>query len=408
MSIRLHAQHLADFARRAAIAVRDDIGRHRRAVPAVLLVHVLDDAFAPVAARQIEIDVRPLAALFRQEALEEQFHAHRVDGRDPEAVAHGAVGRRSAPLRENPLPAAEIDDVPDNQEVTGEFEFLDEGEFALDLGAGAIVERPVALARAHQRDGAQERVCCLAGRYRVVGEAVAEIRHRILDAIRQFHRGRERRRVILEERRHLGRRLQVALRVRRQPPPRLHDRRLVADAGEYIEERPLHWVREPDAVRGNERHVKGRREIAQHAVGGFLLAEEVALQFQPHVVAAEHADQPVHQAAHAVPAGHERLSADNGDEAAGAAVKLVEVQRALAFRRAQFHARQQAAEVLVPLAAFHKNREPPCPGLGIGDWGLGARPFDSRTDAPLAQGARRESPLASRLSPLAFWISTGY
>jgi hypothetical protein len=42
---------------------------------AVLLVDVLDDALAPIAARQIEVDVGPLAALLREEPLEQQVHA---------------------------------------------------------------------------------------------------------------------------------------------------------------------------------------------------------------------------------------------------------------------------------------------------------------------------------------------
>ena len=40
----------------------DDVGGHRRAVLAALLVDVLNDALTSVAARQIEIDVGPLAA----------------------------------------------------------------------------------------------------------------------------------------------------------------------------------------------------------------------------------------------------------------------------------------------------------------------------------------------------------
>ena len=54
------------------IAVGDDVGGHRRAVRAVALVHVLDDLFALIAGWQIEIDVRPLAALLGEETLEQQ------------------------------------------------------------------------------------------------------------------------------------------------------------------------------------------------------------------------------------------------------------------------------------------------------------------------------------------------
>ena len=96
-------------------------------------IDVLDHPLAAIAARQIEIDVGPLAALLRQKPLEQQIHPDRIDGGDAQAVADGAVGRRAAPLDENPLLAAEIDDVPDDQEVAGEIELLDQVQFALDL-----------------------------------------------------------------------------------------------------------------------------------------------------------------------------------------------------------------------------------------------------------------------------------
>ena len=81
---------------------------------------MLNHALAAIAARQIQIDVRPLAALFRQKSLEQQVHLDRIDGRDAEAVAHGAVGRAAAALHEHIVLPAEIHDVPDDQEVAGE------------------------------------------------------------------------------------------------------------------------------------------------------------------------------------------------------------------------------------------------------------------------------------------------
>src|SRR5207248_5675396 len=99
------------------------------------------DALAAVAARQIEIDVRPLAALLGQKPLEEQVHADRIDRRDAEAVADGAVGRRSPSLHEDVVLPAEVDDVPDDQEVAGERELFDQIELACDLRAGAIIRR---------------------------------------------------------------------------------------------------------------------------------------------------------------------------------------------------------------------------------------------------------------------------
>ena len=85
----------------SASAVGDDVGGHRRAVLAVALVDVLDDALALIAARQVDVDVRPFAALFGEKALEEQVHPDRIDGGDAERVADRAVGRRAAPLAED-------------------------------------------------------------------------------------------------------------------------------------------------------------------------------------------------------------------------------------------------------------------------------------------------------------------
>jgi hypothetical protein len=97
---RFERQRLAHFARRAAPPIRDHVRGHRDAwsvralgAIAVLLVEMLDRALAAIAARQIEIDVRPFAALLGQEALEQQIHSDRIDRGNPEAVADGAVRR---------------------------------------------------------------------------------------------------------------------------------------------------------------------------------------------------------------------------------------------------------------------------------------------------------------------------
>ena len=122
----VEAQRLADFARGGASAIGDDVGGHGGAELAVALVDVLDDALALVAAGQVDIDVGPFAALFGEEALEQQLHADRIDGGDAERVADGAVGGRAAALHEDVLLAAEADDVPDDEEVAGQLELLDE------------------------------------------------------------------------------------------------------------------------------------------------------------------------------------------------------------------------------------------------------------------------------------------
>src|SRR4029077_1120253 len=103
-----------------------DIGGHSCAALAVTLVDVLDDTLALITGRQVDIDVGPLAALFGEKALEEQFHADGVDGGDAERIANSAVGGRSAALREDVLLAAEAHEIPDDEKVSGEIEVLDE------------------------------------------------------------------------------------------------------------------------------------------------------------------------------------------------------------------------------------------------------------------------------------------
>ena len=60
----------------------------------------------------------------------------------------------------------------------------------------------------------------------------------------------------------------------------------------------------------------------------------------------------IEQAADAVPLAVERRAAGQRDQPGGAAVQLLERQRALAFRRAQLHARDQPAEIAIPVLAF--------------------------------------------------------
>src|SRR3989442_1704592 len=129
------------------------------ALPAVAPVHVLDDRLAPLAARQVEVDVRPLAARLREETLEEQLHLHRIDGRDAERIADRAVGGGAAALHEDVVGAAELHDVPDDEEVAGEIEPADDLQLVGDLPPRALDERAGgAVSRAHAvRDGGPAR-----------------------------------------------------------------------------------------------------------------------------------------------------------------------------------------------------------------------------------------------------------
>lgn len=112
----------------------------------VAAVDFLDDALAPVAAGEIEIDVGPAFAALAEESLEEKSAADGIAGGDAEAVANGAVGRAAAALDEDAGLAGEIDDAPDDEEVALEAEFVDDVEFVIELLADFRREFSVATA----------------------------------------------------------------------------------------------------------------------------------------------------------------------------------------------------------------------------------------------------------------------
>ena len=128
--------HLPDGGPRA---VANHVGHHGGAVPAVLLVHVLDDFFPPVVL-DIEVDVGRLRPFPGQEPLEEQVHLHGVDRRHPQAVADNGVCGGSPPLAEDALLPAEPDQLPHRQEVPAVAQLLDERKLLFQQGPRALRE----------------------------------------------------------------------------------------------------------------------------------------------------------------------------------------------------------------------------------------------------------------------------
>ena len=118
---------------------------------AVLLVDVLDHLLAPLVL-DVEVDVGRLGALAREEALEQQAQADRVDGGDAQAVADGGVGGRAAALAEDALLAAEADDLPHRQEVAAVVQLVDQGQLLVEL-AGDLGRRSSAVALARAVEG---------------------------------------------------------------------------------------------------------------------------------------------------------------------------------------------------------------------------------------------------------------
>ncbi len=137
---------------------------------AVLFIHILDDFFAAVIG-DVEIDVGRFAALLGEEAFEQQFEFDRVDGGDFEAVADSGVGGGAATLAEDPVLFAEAGDVPDDDEIAGQLEVLDDGQLMLDLASlGAREYAPPATAGAGVGEKTQVGIVVVVPRDGKVGE----------------------------------------------------------------------------------------------------------------------------------------------------------------------------------------------------------------------------------------------
>src|SRR4029079_5379765 len=113
-------QYLAHLASGTAPAISDDIRRHCRAVFSVTLVNFLDDFFAPVATRKINVDIRPVIfTAFGQESFEERFKFKRIHRGNPEAKTNRAIRGATASLRHDVVLPAEFYDIPNDEKITG-------------------------------------------------------------------------------------------------------------------------------------------------------------------------------------------------------------------------------------------------------------------------------------------------
>ena len=278
------AEHLAHLPHRVPALEGDDVRGHGRAPPAVAAVDLLDDLLAAVAARQIQVDVRPVGPPLGQEPLEEQLAPHRIDRGDAERVADRAVGGRAAALHQDaPLPR-ERAEIPDDEEIAREPQLRDQRQLALQLPPHVADDRAVALLRPEVGHLPQKRILRLARRHAVVREPVAEVRQRELQPGREFFGVGHRLRQIGEQRGHRRRRLEMPLVVARELASGGVERRVFAQAGEHIRDRARLRGRMEHAVGGKQRQARGPRPVDQEFVLRLLAGDEVALDFHVEAV----------------------------------------------------------------------------------------------------------------------------
>ena len=330
---------------------------------AVAAIHLLDDALAPLAAGQVDVDVGPALAALRQEALEEHVELERVDRRDPQAEADGAVGRAAPTLGEDALVAAEADDVGDDQEIAGEPEPSDQGQLLVQQPLHPLRDvAAVAAPRAAEGPVAQNPLHGLAGTDRVARELVAQVFEGELQPIGQPHGLGHRLRQVAEEPGHGGGGLEVRLAIDAEVGAGRVEVGVVAQAGEDIEHFPALGRGLGDPAGGQQRHPVRGGEVLQRAVPAGLAPEVLALDLGVHLPVPEGADDALHHrigiAAGADGPQHRALQvARERDQACGEPGQFVPADGGLVLGRAQVGLREQSAEVPVALARAHQHRQ---------------------------------------------------
>jgi hypothetical protein len=363
---------------RHARPVGDHVGGHPRAARAVLAIDVLDHLLAPITRGEIQIDVRHAIAgvagalhpLLRQEPLEQQLHPHRVDGGDPQGVAGGGVGRRAAPLHHDALAPGELDDVPDHQEVAGQPQLADHMKLVGQLPAGLLVQRPVALGRALPGHRLQEALLGLPRGDRIAGEGVTQVGQGELAAVGQVQGGPQGVRAIAEQRRHLGRGLEVALGVPQQAPANLIDVGLRAGAGQHVLHPALLGPGVVDVVGGHQRDPQGLGPGGGGPVAAGLLVVQVALELGVDPTWSKDPQQLVQVGPGRRP--------HQGHQPPRVLLQLLVAGRPFALGPAVLHDGQQPAQVLVAGAIQDQQQDRIGPVQGH----LGAHQGTQPTSAP--------------------------
>ena len=95
-------------------------------------------------------------------------------------------------------------------------------------------------------------------------------------------------------------------------------------ARQHIEQRPIRRLGETDAVGGDDGDVERMRQLRQRDVVRFLIPQEMPLQLDEHLAAAEQAHEPIEQAAHPVAACVEQRTPGQRHQASGESLELLE------------------------------------------------------------------------------------
>ena len=129
---------------------------------------------------------------------------------------------------------------------------------------------------------------------------------------------------------------------------------------QHIEQRPIRWLGEPDAIGGHDSDVEGMRQLGQRYIVGFLISKEMPLQLDEDLIAAEQAHEAIEQAAHPVAARVEQRTPGQRHQPGRESFELLERESTLPLWRPHLHAGDEAAQVAIALGRGDQHRQSPC------------------------------------------------
>src|SRR5260370_36425114 len=213
----------------------DYVCRHCGCELSVAFVHVLDRAFPLVTARKIKIDVWPFAASFGEKPFKEKIHSYGIDSGDAQRITDRAVRSGTSALNQNVLCPAETNDVPDDEEIAGQVELFDNGQFPFDLLRSALILDSIAMNHALEGAAAQKGDLRFFVGCRIDGELIAKIFENKFQAGRELFRVLNGLGQVRKKGGHLCWRLEVAFAVVGEQAPRVPKNTVVAHTGEYVQ-----------------------------------------------------------------------------------------------------------------------------------------------------------------------------
>ena len=138
---------------------------------------------------------------------------------------------------------------------------------------------------------------------------------------------------------------------------------VIADRGENVQRLAIDARGMRDAIRCQQRQVQTPRDFHGCLIARLFIAMQMPLQLDIYIVAPKNPAEPSHTFDSAFDAAAaERMrqraffAARQADEPGGMFRQFFRGDRAFAFRRAQFHARDQAAEILITSPRFGQQR----------------------------------------------------